>query len=252
MEQAVRPAPTPRGAASRRARRGRAAGRGRRPRPRLQVGAQAGDDPLLGAGAEQRPHRLGAADGRVPGAFGLPKNASTNPSAQSAGVGTRWIRVRPPSSAATSSIRPTRGRSIAIASPRYCCCQAGTPSRSNVNTTTGPRATRRSSARPCARGCQWWTVARHRRIDRGVVQRQRLRPRVDHRRRPGGAAPASSRSARPPAPSGPRLVGARPRSDVHDRLGVAQRRMDPRGDARVAAAVLGVRPAVLLVVDAGA
>jgi hypothetical protein len=27
-----------------------------------------------------------------------------------------------------------------------------------VNTTTGPRATRRSSARPASGGCQWWIV----------------------------------------------------------------------------------------------
>ena len=89
---------------------------------------------------------------------GRRQNASKNPSAQSPGVGMRSTRVRPPRAAATSSIAGNRGSSFATPSRRYSSCHAGRWSSSNVNTTTGPRATRRSSARPASGDCQWWIV----------------------------------------------------------------------------------------------
>jgi len=50
--------------------------------------------------------------------------------------------------------RRNRGRSITRPSARCSCCHAGRLSSSNVNTTTGPRATRRNSASPVSGGVQ--------------------------------------------------------------------------------------------------
>lgn len=68
--------------------------------------------------------------------------ASKKPSLQSAGVGIHSIRTRPPSSAATSSGVPKRGRSVASAGPKSSSCQAGSAAWPKVTTTTEPRPIR--------------------------------------------------------------------------------------------------------------
>ena len=99
-----------------------------------------------------------------------------------------------------------------------------------MKTTTGPRATRRSSARP--RGAVGPVMDRHaghRRVDRVVVEAAAIRRwrRGTARRRPA-AAPASSRSARPPAPSG---RAARRTPSRHRRSAPSAHRPAPRGSA---------------------
>jgi hypothetical protein len=93
--------------------------------------------------------------------------------------------------------------------------------------------------------------AGHRRVDRAVVQRQRLGARVDRGRRPGRALRAHRRArldGQQPAVLG--LVRARSGAHVDDRARVAEGGADARGDARVGAAMVGVRAPVQLVVDA--
>ena len=156
-------------------------------------------------GASIVQHRLPRAHLRIEQRLRTVPERLLEPSTQSAGVGIRSTCVRPPSAAATASIRGKRGRSISSPSRRYERCQAGSASRSNVSTTTGPRATRRSSARPASGGSQWWIVMHAiARVERAVVERQPLGARRQRGRGArAGAERASRRSARPPAPSGP-------------------------------------------------
>jgi len=93
--------------------------------------------------------------------------------------------------------------------------------------------------------------ARHRRVDRVVVERQRLSTSGDHRRGTGWALrPHDGARLDREHPSVGRLVRAAAGADIEDRARIAQRGGDPRGDPRVRTPLARVRAPVLLIVDA--
>lgn len=91
---------------------------------------------------------------------------------------------------------------------------------------------------------------RHRGINRVVVKRQILRVSRDHR---GGVCRSLTSHGRAwldgQHPAILRLVGPRAGSDVEHGLRVAQRPLDPLGDARIGLPIPGVAMTVLLVVN---
>lgn len=93
--------------------------------------------------------------------------------------------------------------------------------------------------------------AGHRSVDGVVVERERLRPGVDHRRRPGRPLRTHGRArldGQDPSVDG--LVGPRAGANIEDGLGVAETGMDQRRYSRVGAAVMRIGAPVLLVVNA--
>src|ERR1700735_4995899 len=90
----------------------------------------------------------------------------------------------------------------------------------------------------------------HRRVDGVVVEGERLCPGLDHWRRACGALGAHRCAwLHGEQPSVARLVGPCARADVEHRARIAERGMDPRGDSRVWAAMLGLCASMALVVD---
>ena len=91
--------------------------------------------------------------------------------------------------------------------------------------------------------------ARHRRIDRAIVERERLCAGGDRGRGAGGALGAHRRAGlHCQHPAIGWLIGAGAGAHVEHRARFAERRVDARGDARIGTAVQGVGASVALVV----
>ena len=197
----------------------------------LEVGGEAGDDPLLDLRLDQLPRSTGrrARSGRA-----APRAGSRRPRrsrrCSRPGVGIVSIRVRPPSSAATSS-DGAEARHARSPPPRRSSRAARRAARSSskVKTTTGPRgdAAQLREAAPRAPASGGWS----RRPSPRRPSRRRaaaIRRCAASRRRRVGRPLRPHRRARLDRqhPAVARLIGPRPRADIEHGPRVPQRSVD--------------------------
>ncbi len=218
----------------------------------LEVRGEAGDDPLFDLRLDQLPDRLRGAHRRIEDRLGtIPEGLEEAVGA----IGRRRDRLDPGGAPELGGDLPGRAEARTARAPAPDeVVELPRDQRVELEGEDDDR-TAGDAAQLGEPGRAIPVVDRHaghRRVDRVVVEGQRLgHARQARRERPAGAAPASSRSARPPAPSDPRLIGARPRPDIKDGPRVPQRHKDRGRDPRIRPPPPGISDAMRLVVHRG-